>query len=48
MTGLLMVISGEPDSSLELVIIVIMMKNITYITKMAVWCDTVEVSINSS
>jgi len=31
MTRLLVVISGKSDSSLELIIIVIMVKNVTYI-----------------
>jgi len=40
MTGHLRNISGGPNLSLELVILIIKVKNITFIAKMAVWYDT--------
>jgi len=40
MTGHLRNISERPNLSLELVILVIKVKNITFIAKMAVWHET--------
>jgi len=39
MTGYLMDISGGPNLSLKLVILIIMVKNVTFIAQTAVWCD---------